>query len=313
MRLRECLLEELQPSSGVSNVTENGLTYDEHLHSSMQTFWDLFSTGLYTQKIKCTRCNKISTTKESFSELMLKFPQSHHESDHACTLKELISHHNVPEDIQQYPCDNSNMPTCATKDSIISQYPKVLFIVLSRKKSNETKIKLAVQYPLSGLFGTVHHKVNRVKSGHYMVFCEHQDSNSWFSYDDDDDVHRVNFVNQKNGNVLKKFMKSAAILFYVNYTAVPVHSNNLREHNGNNKTQSLVDADNDASSSPSTVSSSSSKQQQNKSTDETAQAVSICMQTQNDSSNDPAPPKLRWCNWAMDSFFHTGHDTPHQE
>jgi hypothetical protein len=102
-------------------------------------------------------------------------------------------------------------------------------------------------------------------------------------------------------------MKSAAILFYVNYTAVPVHSNNLCEHNGNNETQSLVDADDDASSS------SSSKQQQNKSTDETAQAASICMQTQNDSSNDPAPPKLRWCDWAiMDSFSHTGRDTPHQ-
>ncbi len=47
-----------------------------------------------------------NTKKESFSKLMLKFPQSHHESDHACTLEELISHHNAPEDIQQYQCDN---------------------------------------------------------------------------------------------------------------------------------------------------------------------------------------------------------------
>ncbi len=38
---------------------------------------------------------------------MLKFPQSHHESDHACTLEELISHHNAPEDIQQYQCDKT--------------------------------------------------------------------------------------------------------------------------------------------------------------------------------------------------------------
>ena len=133
-----------------------------------------------------------------------------------------------------------------------------------------------------------------------------------FSYDNQD-VHRVKCVNQKNGKVLTEFMKSAAILFYVNYTAVPVHSNNLCEHNGNNETQSLVDAENDSSFSSSTVSSSSSKQQQNKSTDEAAQAASICMQTQNDSSNDPAPPKLQWCDWAMDSFSHTGHDTPHQE
>jgi hypothetical protein len=74
----------------------------------------------------------------------------------------------------------------------------------------------------------------------------------------------------RNGKVLIDFMKSAAILFYVNYTAVPVHSNNLRERNENDETQSLVAADNDASSSPSTVSSSSSKQGQNKSTNETA-------------------------------------------
>ncbi len=88
---------------------------------------------------------------------------------------------------------------------------------------------------------------------------------------------RNQFVNQKSGNVLKKFMKSAAILFYVNYTAVPVHSNNLCTHDGNNETQSLVDTDDDVSFSSSTVSSLSSKQRQNKSTYETAQAASICM------------------------------------
>jgi ubiquitin C-terminal hydrolase len=290
MRLRVCLLEELQPSTGGSNGTENGLTYDEHLHSSMQTFWDLFITGIYTQEITCTRCNTISTTEEPFSKLMLKFPQSHHESDHKCTLEELISHHNAPEDIQQYRCDYCNMPTCVTGHSIISQYPKVLCIVLSRKKSNDTILKLAVQYPLHGLFGTVHHNVNRGKSGHYIAIFEHQDSNSWFSYDDEN-VYRVRFVNRRNGNMLTDFMKSAAVLFYVNYTAVPVHSSNLCTHNGNNETQSLVDTDNDVSSSSSTVSSSSSNQRQNKSTDETAQAASICMQKQNDSSNNPAPPK----------------------
>jgi hypothetical protein len=202
------------------------------------------------------------------------------------------------------------MQTCARRHSIISQYHKILCIVLSRKKSNETKIKLAVQYPLGCLFGTVHHKANRGKSGHYIA-CEHQDSNSWFSYDDQD-VYRVKFVNTRNGKVLTEFMKSAAILFYVNYTAVPVHSNNLCKHNENDETQSFVDADDDASSSSSTVSSSSSKQQQNKSTNETVQAASIYMQTQNDSSNNPAPPKSRYCDWAMDSFSHTGCDTPHQ-
>ncbi len=144
-----------------------------------------------------------------------------------------------PDDIQKYQCDNCNMQTCARQHSIISQYPKILCIVLPRKKSNETKIKLAVQYPLRGLFVSVHHMVNRGKSGHYIAICEHQDSNSWFLYDDDD-ARRVQFVNKKNGKVLTEFMKSAAILFDVNYTAVTVHSNNLPEHNENDETQSLV-------------------------------------------------------------------------
>ena len=37
------------------------------------------------------------------------------------------------------------------------------------------------------------------------------------------------------------------------------------------------------------------------------------VQTQNNSSNNPAPPESKWCNWAKGSFSHTGHDTPHQE
>ncbi len=48
--------------------------------------------------------------------------------------------------------------------------------------------------------------------------------------------------------MLTDFMKSAAILFYVNYTAVLVHSNNLCDHKENDETQANVDADKDASS-----------------------------------------------------------------
>jgi ubiquitin C-terminal hydrolase len=149
-----------------------------------------------TYVITVFKMHKTSTTKKSFRNLMLKFPQSHHESDQARTLEELISLHNAPDDIHQYQCDSCNMRTCARQHSIISKYPKILCIVLPHKKSNETKIKLAVQYPLHGLFGSVHHKANRGKSGHYIPICEHQDSNNWFSYDDHD-VRCVQFVNKK--------------------------------------------------------------------------------------------------------------------
>ena len=190
VRLKECLLEELQPSLDVS-------MYDEHLHSSMQSFWDLFSTGVYMQKISCTICNKTSKKEEPFSKLMLKFPPLHHESDHACTLDDLISYHNAPEEIHDYQCIICNMQTIARQERVISQYPKIMCIVLSRWKLNETKIKLAVQYPLSGLFGSVHHKANRNKSGHNIAMCDHRASNIWFSYDDDI-VKRVKFMNKNS-------------------------------------------------------------------------------------------------------------------
>ncbi len=89
------LIWRAQPSLDISNVTKDGSTYDEQLHSSMQSFCE-FITGVYMQKITCTRCNKTSKKEEPFSELMLQFPQSHHESDHTCTLNDLISHHNAP-------------------------------------------------------------------------------------------------------------------------------------------------------------------------------------------------------------------------
>jgi hypothetical protein len=152
-------------------------------------------------------------------------------------------------------------------------------IVLSRWGQDDTRNDLAVTYPLKGLFGSVHHNMNRGKSGHYIAICESQDPQYWFLYDDHN-VRREQFVTKgKNGKVLRKFMKSAFILFYNDFTADPVRSNNLHEHNENDETEEDVEAH--------------AKQGENKSTNETAQAVSIAIQTQNDSSNDPKPPKSR--------------------
>ncbi len=38
MALKECLLEELKPADGTSDVTASGEGYDENLHSLMQSF-----------------------------------------------------------------------------------------------------------------------------------------------------------------------------------------------------------------------------------------------------------------------------------
>ena len=232
------------------------------------------------QKITCTRCNTItSETKEAFSELVLQLPPSHQEGVHqTCTLEELIHLLNKTAELEDYQCTICKTRTTARSARRISQYPKIMCIVLSRWGQDDTRNDLAVTYPLQGLFGSVHHKMNRGKSGHYIAICDSRDPNYWFLYDDDN-VQRVQFVNRRNGKVLTKFMKSASILFYVDFTADPVRSNNLHEHNENDETQEDVEAH--------------AKQGENKSTNETAQAVSIAIQTQNDSSNDPKPPKSR--------------------
>ena len=155
--MKDWLLEELQRSSAISHTTKDGSAYDAQLHSSMKTVWDLFDTGEYMQKLTCTTCNTtFPETKEPFSKLVLQLPPSNQEGDHhTCTLNELINNHNATARIYSYQCSNCNMRTIASSERMISQYPKIMCIVLSRWGPNETKINSAVTYPLQGLLGTI--------------------------------------------------------------------------------------------------------------------------------------------------------------
>jgi ubiquitin C-terminal hydrolase len=133
MDLRQCLLDELQPASQPSDDLENNITYDENLHSSMVTFWDLFK-GIFTQKITCTQCNTFSTTEIPFMELMLNFPEEHHTSSLGCTLEQLINHRYGQREINNYQCNDCTRKTAACQCTFISQFPKILYIHLDCKK-----------------------------------------------------------------------------------------------------------------------------------------------------------------------------------
>jgi ubiquitin C-terminal hydrolase len=193
--MRDWLLEELQPSSAIPHTTKDGSAYDAQLHSSMQSFWDLFDKGEYMQKITCTRCNTItSETKEAFSELVLQLPPSHQEGVHqTCTLEELIHLLNKTAELEDYQCTICKTRTTARSTRRISQYPKIMCIVLSRWGQNDTRNDLAVKYPLQGLFGSVHHNMNKGKSGHYIAICKSPDPDNWILYDDET-VCREKFV-----------------------------------------------------------------------------------------------------------------------
>jgi hypothetical protein len=70
MTLKECLLTELEPADGTSDVTASGAGYNKNLHSLMQTFWEIFDLGEITQNVTCTKCSSISTRVELFRKLL---------------------------------------------------------------------------------------------------------------------------------------------------------------------------------------------------------------------------------------------------
>jgi ubiquitin C-terminal hydrolase len=217
LALRECLLNELTPKEDGSG--------DESLYTNMKSFWDLFSSGRLTSTVTCTTCGTISTTNCPFEALLLYFPRGHHVSDQDCSVEDLIAHHCEIEDIPDFQCDHCNGRTLGKRVYAITTCPTILCIVLHRKKQDGRSIKSSVQFPLSGLnitedglqynlVGTVHHKPDGHEHGHYTSICHSQRSHDWYLYDDERVSHTQFVKKQQKGIVLKRYTKTAFILFY---------------------------------------------------------------------------------------------------
>jgi hypothetical protein len=118
MAVKECLLAELERADGISDITASGEGYDENLHSSMQTFWEMFGSGEITQNVTCTIFRSITTRVEPFSKLMLQFPESHHDAtptNQKCMLHSLIKHYHFgQEDLSDNDCQYCDKRTLAT-------------------------------------------------------------------------------------------------------------------------------------------------------------------------------------------------------
>jgi ubiquitin C-terminal hydrolase len=151
MALKMYLLEELKPEQVNSNLTASNHPYDRELHMSMQTFWDLFSSGRTTQTMTCSECSNVTSRDDDFSEIMLKFPppyENTRETTRRHTLANLYEYYTkgVKNDFICIPC---NSHTSATRQERISQCPRILTIVLSRNADNEDgSIDSAVDFPL---------------------------------------------------------------------------------------------------------------------------------------------------------------------
>jgi ubiquitin C-terminal hydrolase len=252
MALKECLLAELKPADGTSDVTASGEGYDENLHSLMQTFWDMFGLEQITQNITCTICSCVTTCVESFSKLLLQFPESHHEAtptNQKCTLNSLIKYHFRQEGLPDYDCQTCSRRTLATRRIQISRYPVILCIVLGHKMNDDIRITSAVNYPVWDLnlctilgshegtvdlkynnIATVNHKPSKKNDGHYTAVNKSPTSRSWYKYDNDI-INVVKFVKGNTNSVLMDFQKTTSILFYIDVRYVSVCHNNLCNDN----------------------------------------------------------------------------------
>jgi ubiquitin C-terminal hydrolase len=151
LALKECLLAELKPADGISDITASDEGYDETLHSLMQTFWDMFNSGQIVKTITCSKCTCVTTMETPFSKFLMQLPDTHHEATTTnlkCTLNSLIKHYIAPENIHGYECLTCSRRTLATKRIQISCYPIILCILLRHKMNDETRITLAVNYPV---------------------------------------------------------------------------------------------------------------------------------------------------------------------
>ncbi len=111
----------------------------------------MFDSGQITQTVTCSKCTCVTTMETPFSKRLMQFPDTHHEATATnlkCTLNSLIKHHLAPKDIHNYECLTCGRRTLATKRVIISCYPVILCILLGHQMNDETRITLAVNYPV---------------------------------------------------------------------------------------------------------------------------------------------------------------------
>ena len=230
--LEDCLLNELTQKEDGSNDTD----YDDELYTNMKAFWGLFSGVQMAETRTCISCGYTTSGNDDFDALLLYFPEDHHDSDKDCTLDDLIAHQCGTRCIDDYKCGKCNQKTTLTTKSVFINCPRILCIVLERKKLDGGSINSSVNFPVSGfriiedhlqynLVGTVHHKLEDNDHGHYTSICHSQRSPNWYRYDDDKVTYEQFVKKQPKDEVLKRHTRTASILFYESENIIDLQSN----------------------------------------------------------------------------------------
>jgi len=179
--------------------------------------------GQYMSTLKCSRCNKSSTTFNSLMYLSVPIPSNATNLYH-CLDKYIEKEYLKGND--SWSCPNCKVKVEATKQLVLSRLPKIMLIHLKRfyfQGPFRDKITSSISFPIReldlskytysfdvnknfkyNLFAISNH-YGTLSGGHYTAFVKDKVKNNWVSFDDS----RISDISES------KIMTNAAyILFY---------------------------------------------------------------------------------------------------
>ncbi|GJJ68477.1 ubiquitin carboxyl-terminal hydrolase 8 [Entomortierella parvispora] len=199
----DAMMESL-PDYEASNIA-----WQRYLRRENSIIVSLFQ-GQFRNQLRCTKCNKTSTTYNSFMYLALpiKAKSSGRQPQTLLGCLNNFVEQEVMEGDNAWHCPGCKKARKATKQMTLSRLPDVLLIQLKRFSSDgpfKNKIKAMVQYPMQDLDLTkylpapsknarpepaiydlyaVSNHSGEVSSGHYTACVRGEAPNSWTNFDD---------------------------------------------------------------------------------------------------------------------------------
>jgi len=199
----DAMMESL-PSYESSNIA-----WQRYLRRENSIIVSLFQ-GQFKNQLRCSKCNKTSTTYNSFMYLALpiKAKSSGRQPQTLLGCLNNFVDQEVMEGENAWHCPDCKKARKATKQMTLSRLPDVLLIQLKRFSSDgpfKNKIKAMVQYPIQDLDLTkylpapsrnarpepaiydlyaVSNHSGEVSSGHYTACVRGEAPNSWTNFDD---------------------------------------------------------------------------------------------------------------------------------
>ena len=188
--------------------------------------------GMTIMKTTCQFCSNESHNFDIFQTLQLSIPSVNKEYTLDECMDEYIKNETVDYD-NRISCDFCGRKNKSIKKNMIWKSPKILIIQLKRFKTNDygiisRKITNMVTYPkeldiskyidsnspykkdcIYNLYAiNLHHSIgmfNTINSGHYTSIVINRHNNTWYEFDDDDDLTVVNEEDLVNRNAYMLF------------------------------------------------------------------------------------------------------------